>query len=103
RMDQDQAVLQALQTVVDAAEAIGLPLLRDHLMELIKEAGDHGDDVDTAEALTTELCIDLKSNNEQKMSWVEQAIETLQGILFALRMGRLASSPVVGANPASGW
>src|SRR5262249_34515870 len=38
RMDQDQAVLQALQSVVDAAEAIALPFLRDHLMQLIKQA-----------------------------------------------------------------
>jgi hypothetical protein len=103
RIDQDQSLIQELQAVVDAAEAIALPLLRDHLIRLIKQAANPRNDVDTAEQLTTELFIDLKSSNDQKISWVGQAIETLQSILFALRMGRLASSPVVGVNPASGW
>jgi hypothetical protein len=78
RIDQDQSLIQALQAVVDAAEAIALPLLRDHLINLIKQAAKQANDVDTAEQLTTELFIDLKSNNEQKISWVGQAIETLQ-------------------------
>ena len=104
RIDQDQSLMQALQSVVDAAEAIALPHLRKRLITLIKQAANHAEEVDTAEQLTTELFIDLKSSNAQKISRVEQAIETLQSILFALRMGRLASTtPVVGANPAAAW
>lgn len=104
RIDQDQSLMQALQSVVDAAEAIALPHLRDRLITLIQQAANHAEDVDTAEQLTTELCIDFKSSNDQKISRVGQAIETLQSILFALRMGRLASTtPVVGANPAAAW
>ncbi|MGL5942561.1 MAG: neuraminidase-like domain-containing protein [Waterburya sp.] len=103
RIDQDQVLIQELKSVVDSAEAIALPYLRTHLINLIKQAANHGNEEDTAEQLTTELFIDLKSSNNQKISWVGQAIETLQNILFALRMGRLALSPVVGSNPAAGW
>lgn len=103
RIDQNQAVTQELQSVVDSAEAIALPVLRDRLINLIKQAANQDKNTDTAEQLTAELFIDLKSGNGQKISWVGQAIETLQGILFALRMGRLSSSPVMGQNRTAGW
>lgn len=104
RVDQDRALLQQLNTLVDSAEAVALPVLRDHLLGLIRQAANSGPDRDTAEELTAELFLDFKASNLQKLSPVEQAIETLQGILFALRTGRLASvRAVAGTNLASGW
>lgn len=104
RIDQDRALLQQLKTLVDSAETVALPVLRDHLLTLVGQAANLGPDKDTAEDLTAELFIDLKANASQKLSRVEQAVETLQGILFALRMGRLVSvTPLVGSNPVNGW
>ncbi len=104
RIDQDANTLQQLKSVIDSAETVALPLLRDQLLRLVRQAANHGPDVDTAEQLTRELFIDFKASAEQKLSRVAQATETLQGILFAVRMGRFASlTPVVGSNPAKTW
>lgn len=43
-----------------------------------------------AERLTRELLIDFRANSDQKTTRVDQALETLQGILFSVRSGRLA-------------
>lgn len=104
RIDQDANTLQQLKSVIDSAETVALPLLRDLLLGLVRQAANHDPDIDTAEQLTSELFIDFKAGPEQKLSRVAQATETLQGILFALRMGRLAALvPVVGSNPAKTW
>jgi hypothetical protein len=104
RIDQDADAVQQLKSVVDSAENVALPVLRDYLLSLVRQAANHGPDIDTAELLTSELFIDLKASPATRMSWVSQATETLQGILFAVRMGRLATlAPVIGTNPAKTW
>jgi hypothetical protein len=103
RIEQDRALLQELKSIVDSAEAIALPTLRNILISQIKKAVSPTNIGDVSEQLTAELFIDFKSSAEQKITRIEQALESLQGVLFALRMGNLASSPVLLQNPASSW
>jgi Tc toxin complex TcA C-terminal TcB-binding domain len=104
RINQEEALTQELKSVVDSAEVIALPVLRDHLINLVRQSIDPPKNIDAAEELTAELFVDFKTAPAQKTTFVAQAIETLQGILFALRMGRLATtSPVVGATPVTSW
>ena len=60
--------------VVDAAEAQALPALRDLLLA-------------TAGDAARGLLIDLASGAAQRTTRLDQAIETLQGALFAVRVG----------------
>ena len=86
RIDQQQALKQALRSVVDATEEDTLPLLRDALVSAI---GNLQSLPDAADALTQKLLIDVTSSGFQTITRIAQAIQTLQGILIALRTGRL--------------
>ena len=85
RMNQQQDVIQALAAVVDAAEAEALPGLRDLL---VATAGD----------AARGLLIELAGGVAQRTTRLAQAIETLQGALFAVRVGAFT-----GDHPAAGW
>lgn len=104
RFDQSAALEEELRAMVDAAEAQALPSLRDNLIQLIRAAVNHGEGIDTADKLTAELLIDFKSARDLKTNRVEQAVETLQSILFAVRMRQAPATLVTGAaNPAAAW
>lgn len=101
RIDQQQTVAQALQTSVDVAEEATLPLLRDALVRAI---GSGRTDVDVAEALTRRLLIDVKSSGQPKTTRIDQAVETLQSILFSARAGHFKErAGELDTNPAAGW
>jgi hypothetical protein len=93
---------QALRSVVDVAEEVTLPMLRDAFMTAIAP---NQDAAVIANRLTQELAIDCKGGGRQKTTRVHQALETLQDVLFSLRTGRFkAMPPVLGtANPATNW
>ena len=74
RINQQQDLIQALGAVVDEAEAQALPALRDLLLA-------------TAGDAARGLLIDLASGAAQRTTRLDQAIETLQGALFAVRVG----------------
>jgi hypothetical protein len=98
RADQERGVAQALQAAVDAAEEATLPLLRD---ALVRAAGE-GDDL--ADRLTKRLLVDMNASGFGKTTRVDQAVETLQQLVFALRAGRfLDRDPQLGAAPAASW
>ena len=59
---------------------------------------------EVANRLSQELAIDCKSSGSQRTTRLEQAIETIQGVLFATRMGRFPTTPVLGTvNPSASW
>ncbi|MGH7491837.1 MAG: Ig-like domain-containing protein [bacterium] len=97
RMDQRQTTEDALRVAVSAAEEQTLPVLRDALlMGLANRWGLSAAEI--AEWLTRRLLVDLKTNASQRTTRLIQAIETVQGVLFALRAGQLATS-----HPAAEW
>lgn len=86
--------LAALQTgyqlVVDTAEAQVLPALRDALVaELAAQQPTPERPEAAAERLTREVMIDLRATSGQRTTRVDQALETLQSVLFSARAGRL--------------
>jgi len=85
RISQKEAVIQALRAVTDAAEGNVLSGLRD---VLVATAGD----------ATRGLLIELAAGAAQRTSRIAQAIETLQGALFAVRAGAVTTG-----HPAAGW
>lgn len=85
RVSQQQDVVESLRMVADAAAAEALPALRDRL-------------VAAAGAAAQGLLIDLAGGAAQRTTRLAQAIETLQGALFAVRIGAVATG-----HPAAGW
>ena len=101
RIEQQQGVAQALQETVDATEEATLPLLRDALVSAI---GLEHAAIDVAEALAQRLLVDVKSSGYPKTTRVDQAAETLQGILFSCRADRFRDrGDELGPNPTAGW
>lgn len=101
RIKQRDALKQAYQTALNDTEAATLPLLRDALIDAINLQGFL--DLDLADWLTQRLSISFKYNGEQRLTRLEQGVETLQDILLSLRTGRLsnlATLPVGAALPA---
>lgn len=82
-----------------------LPTLRDALVEDLVQANEPTLDCleEVANRLSQELAIDFKSGGGQRTTRLEQAIETVQGVLFASRMGRIKGVAVLGTNPAANW
>lgn len=89
RIDQDQALKQALKQAVDATEEATLPSLRDALITaitaVISSLTSQRSEAEIAAALTEWLLIDVSGSGFQQTTRINQAIETLQGILFSLR------------------
>ena len=76
RVEQQKSVTDALAKVIDAVEEATLPLLRDALVS------GTGKDADW---LTQRLLIDVKSDSKAQTTRLNQAIETVQSLFFALR------------------
>ncbi|CUS38115.1 hypothetical protein COMA1_40418 [Candidatus Nitrospira nitrosa] len=90
RAKQRETMLVSYQKAIAAAEALTLSGLRDALLDLIGQRQTPPQTAaDTAERLSRELLIDLRAHADSKTTRVEQAIETLQGLLFSVRAGRL--------------
>jgi hypothetical protein len=116
RVHQEQALKDALAEAVGAAEDAALPLLRDRLIDAIARA--RVPDVtkpappsaDVARLLGRELFVDFAADGAGTTSRLDQATDTLQGLLYAVRTGRLRQQPanpeqalpVLGSNPAVG-
>jgi Tc toxin complex TcA C-terminal TcB-binding domain len=85
RIAQQHNVIEALRAVTDATEQEVLPQLRDLLAT-------------TAGDAARGLLIELAAGATQRTTRLDQAIETLQGTLFAVRVGAFSSG-----HPAAGW
>ena len=82
RTEQVQTAIQSLQTTVDTAESVALIGFRDALIETFNDS-------QMADKLAHRLLFDFKNKDERKTTRIEQAIETVQNLFFALRMGRI--------------
>src|SRR5262249_38656654 len=92
RIAQKLTVENAYNAAVEAAEDQTLPGLRDALVQVLGQRQPTPEDLATAaERLSRELLIDLRANAGPRLSRVDQALETLQGVLFSVRSGRLAT------------
>jgi len=90
RGTQAERLDSVLATAVAAAEAAVLPGLRDDLLDLIGQRGlppETGSQV--AERLGRELCVDLLESARLTTTRADQAAETLQNALLAVRTGSL--------------
>jgi hypothetical protein len=106
RLQQEQVMAEDLRTAIEATEAAVLPLLRDALLQGLVRTSDPTLDTpaEVANRLSQELAIDCKSSGSQRTTRLEQAIETIQGVLFATRMGRFPTTPVLRTtNPSASW
>ena len=87
RIDQAQAVSEALEEAVSATEEAALPLLRN---ALIMASGASGNELgEKAKWLMDRLLVDTQSSGCQQTTRIAQAIETIQGILWSIRTGQL--------------
>jgi Tc toxin complex TcA C-terminal TcB-binding domain len=92
RAAQQQSVENNCQAAIGAAEVQTLPGLRDALLDIIGQRRPTPEDRSTtADRLTRELLIDFRANAGAPTTRVNQALETLQGILFSVRSGRLTT------------
>lgn len=94
RLDQENTTIQALAEAVGAAEEATLPMLRNALVLAINPAGlvvtdPPGELEIKAKWVTENLLIDAKMSGCSMTTRVAQAIETLQGLILALRTGQL--------------
>jgi hypothetical protein len=80
RTEAEEAVIKSLVAAVETAEAEHLPALREALAQATGENIEH---------LTDQLILDFQADGCQKTSRVDQAIETLQGILWSVRTHQL--------------
>jgi len=87
RSDQRDALKQAHEAAIESTEAAVLPMLRDRLIDTIDRQG--FPDADMADWLTRRLSISFKYSGDQRLSRLEQAVETLQDLLLSSRSGRL--------------
>jgi hypothetical protein len=102
RIQQEQGLIQAYEATVRTTEEGVLPLLRDTLIANIDRQG--YPNLDLAVWLTTRLSISFQYSGNQRLSRLEQAVETLQDILFGLRTGRQQSLPHLPVGtPAPKW
>lgn len=95
RIAQQNALEERLKAAVRTAEQAALPVLRDALLvatagfDAASQAGDK---------LVDRLFLDVKDSGSQQTTRILQAVETLQQVVFALRM--LTLNP---DHPASKW
>jgi len=89
RTKQRQALEDGYAKSLETVEAQTLPALRDALLDLAGQAQTPAEAREaTAERLSRELAIDLRRHGEALTTRVDQALETLQQVLFAVRSGR---------------
>jgi hypothetical protein len=100
RIERQTAAIQALQAAVGTAEEIVLPHPRD---ALIQASDAPGSDLEAkAASLADRLLLDTRADGCQTTTRIAQAIETLQGMLFAVRTGQL-HDPEGGLEFAAGY
>ena len=100
RIDQLEATRQAFLAAVSAAEALVLPTLREAFVATVSAATD----IDVANWLTQRLMVDVKSSGLLNTTRLSQAIETVQGILTALRAERfMEMDSQIGPIPSETW
>ena len=87
RVDQENSTIEALRTVTSTAEEAALPPLRNALIQASDTIGSNLEE--QAEWITGRLLIDAKAGGCQVTTRVEQAIETIQLLLFKLRSGEI--------------
>ena len=85
RIDRKQSVLDEWQTVLEESEDITMPTMRDALIQALRNNCESLNEA--AERLARTLFIETKDNCCVKHSRVSHAIETLQGLIFALESG----------------
>ena len=102
RFKQYESLEQTHQALIADTEATVLPMLRDTLISMINPGGVPNAEI--ADWLTQRLSISFRYDGGQRLSRLEQAVETLQDALQALRTGRLATAmPVPLAPPPPQW
>ncbi len=85
RVERDQRVIDAWKEILLEAEEITMPLMRDALIQALRNECESFDSA--AERLAKTLFIETKDNCCVKHSRVSFAIETLQGFIFSLQNG----------------
>lgn len=93
RAAQAQTAKNSFAAAIAAAENQTLPGLRDAVLQFIGQQQKPAQDLNTtAERLSRQLQIDFLTNAGPPTTRVNQAIDTLQGILFSVRAGRISTS-----------
>jgi hypothetical protein len=87
RIDQDNALEDALRQTANATEELTLPALRDALIDAAP--GITGNLDAKAKAIGDRLLIETRDSGCARTTRVSQAIETLQTLLFSVRTGQL--------------
>ena len=101
RVEHDRAVRDNLIAAVAAAEREALPLLRERLIASIDVPASG---IEVSDWLTTRLQLDVRFDGHQQTTRLAQAVETLQGIMFALRTDRFDRlTTVPGELPFAKW
>jgi Tc toxin complex TcA C-terminal TcB-binding domain/ABC toxin N-terminal region len=91
RIGQQKAVIEGWREAISTAEEATLLRLRDAL--ILATDNTLGTDIEgKAKRLTQRLLIDTRISTCQMTTRIEQAIETLQGILFSARTGQLSKA-----------
>lgn len=105
RAEQFRTVEGALATAVEETQAGASIELRDSLIGALADHLDGPDRAELADALTNRLLVDFETRDDRETTRLEQAAETLQGLFFALRMGRVheAEDALPDDNPAADW
>jgi hypothetical protein len=101
RIDQQNAVVSGLQQAVDAAEGTCLSTLRD--AAVVATDAPFTDLTLKATWLTERLLIDARESACRKTTRIEQALETLQDIFFALRTSQFTDSVPLAASLAGAF
>jgi hypothetical protein len=91
RIDQQQALKDGLNTVINTCEEETLPILRDVLLMQV-DPTEHSLP-SKAKWFTTHQLIDAQVNGCQKTTRIAQAIETVQMLLSSIRTGQLVDTP----------
>ena len=102
RTAQNRTLQSNFAAAVASAESQTLPALRDALLQLIGQEQTPPETLNaTAERLSRQLEIDFLTNVGPATTRVNQAISTLQGILFSVRAGNITTSGTVWALNSS--
>jgi hypothetical protein len=100
RQVQLDSIRSGLADAVADAERAGLPLFRDALLAALDPEGTPG----IANTVSARLLIDMQAGPALTSSRADQAIETLQAVLFAARTNRLDTAfPGLPPSPAASW
>ena len=86
RMAQQDGVIAALRDAIDATEEATLVDLRDGLIPIVSAIAT--DLAAAADGLTQQFLIDFRAGPCQSVTRVEQALETMQSLFYAVRTGQ---------------